>query len=82
MNAIQRLRDKYLTLSATHTRRAMKVYDHCPHCEEKTPWMVRVVTGFFQCLQCGQNPLDGGAHGGNYDREPTGSPANPASRAA
>jgi hypothetical protein len=44
--------------------------------------MVRVVTGFFQCLQCGQNPLDGGAHGATYDRDPTGSPANPASRAA
>lgn len=78
MDAIKRLRDKYLTLSATHTRRAMKVYDHCPHCEEKTPWMVRVVTGFFQCLQCGQNPLDAGGR----SAQETASAANPASRAA
>lgn len=78
MNAIKRLRDKYLTLSATHTRRAMKVYDHCPHCEEKTPWMVRVVTGFFQCLECGRNPLDTAA-----SAEEASAPAsNAASRAA
>jgi len=78
MDAIKRLRDKYLTLSAAHTRRAMKVYDHCPHCEEKTPWMVRVVTGFFQCLQCGQNPLDAGGR----SAQETAPAANPASRAA
>jgi len=78
MNAIKRLRDKYLTLSATHTRRAMKVYDHCPHCREKTPWMVRVVTGFFQCLECGQNPLDTPAAA----EEESAPASNPASRAA
>jgi hypothetical protein len=44
--------------------------------------MVRVVTGFFQCLQCGQNPLDGGAHDGAHDREAAGPSVNPASRAA
>ena len=58
MKLLQRLRDNYLSVSANYSRRAMKVYDYCPHCGEKTPWMVRVVTGFFRCLQCGHNPLD------------------------
>jgi ribosomal protein L37AE/L43A len=61
MTVIDRLRDTYLTLSANHTRRAVKMYRYCPHCAEKTPWMVRVVTGFFRCLQCGNNPLEADA---------------------
>lgn len=58
MKLIQRLRDSYLSVSANYSRRAMKVYDYCPYCDDRTPWMVRVVTGFFRCLECGHNPLD------------------------
>lgn len=52
------LRHQYLTVS-THTfHRETKVFDYCPHCDEKTPWLARVLTGYFRCLQCGGNPLE------------------------
>lgn len=54
----RRMRSAYLSVSATTFGRVTKHVDHCPHCQERTPWAVRVLTGYARCLACGRNPLD------------------------
>jgi len=55
---LQRVRNTYLSLTATTFGRVTKHVDHCPHCNDRTTWAVRVLTGYARCLQCGHNPLD------------------------
>ncbi|PEN13208.1 hypothetical protein CRI94_11240 [Longibacter salinarum] len=57
MKLFRHLRQKYLAVSAGSSKHYQKHYDHCPHCEEKTPWMARVLSGYYRCLQCGNDPL-------------------------
>lgn len=57
MKLFRHLRHKYMRLSANASTHHQKHFDYCPHCEEKTPWMARVMTGYYRCLQCGNNPL-------------------------
>ena len=57
MKILQRLHDTYLSVSASTFSRVTKVVDHCPHCDEETPWVVRVLTGYYRCTQCGHNPM-------------------------
>ncbi|WP_022834343.1 hypothetical protein [Salisaeta longa] len=57
MELLQRLRNEYLAVANNAHQHHAKVWDYCPHCEEKTPWMARVLNGYFRCLQCGKNPL-------------------------
>ncbi|MFP4227929.1 MAG: hypothetical protein ACLFTE_03780 [Salinivenus sp.] len=57
MKLLQRLHDTYLSVSASTFSRVTKVVDHCPHCDEETPWVVRVLTGYYRCTQCGRDPM-------------------------
>jgi ribosomal protein L37AE/L43A len=57
MKLFRHLRQKYLRLSASASSHHQKHFDYCPHCEEKTPWMTRVLQGYYRCLQCGNDPL-------------------------
>jgi len=57
MKFLHRLRDTYMRTSEHTFPRMTKVYDHCPHCNRKTPWMARALSGFARCLQCGKDPL-------------------------
>lgn len=57
MKLLQRLHDTYRSVSASTFSRVTKVVDHCPHCDEDTPWVVRVLTGYYRCTQCGRNPM-------------------------
>jgi len=57
MKLFRHLRQKYLHLSANASTHHQKHFDYCPHCEEKTPWMTRVLQGYYRCLQCGNDPL-------------------------
>ena len=57
MSLLQRLHDTYLSISASTFSRVTKVVDHCPHCDEETPWVVRVLTGYYRCTQCGRDPM-------------------------
>jgi len=57
MKLFRHLRHKYLSLSANASTHHQKHFDFCPHCEEKTPWMARVMSGYYRCLQCGNDPL-------------------------
>jgi ribosomal protein S27E len=54
---LRRVRDTYLSVSATTSGRVTTHVDRCPHCHERTTWAARVVTGYARCLQCGRNPL-------------------------
>jgi len=55
---LQRVRNTYLSVTATTFGRVTKHVDHCPHCDDRTTWAIRVLTGYGRCLQCGHNPLD------------------------
>jgi len=57
MKLFRHLRRKYLAISVGSSTHFQKHFDHCPHCEEKTPWMARVMSGYYRCLQCGNDPL-------------------------
>lgn len=57
MKLFRHLRQKYLAVSASSSTHYQKHFDYCPHCEEKTPWMARVMSGYYRCLQCGNDPL-------------------------
>lgn len=57
MKLLERLHDTYLSVSASSFSRVTKVVDHCPHCDEETPWVARVLTGYIRCTQCGRNPM-------------------------
>ena len=57
MKLLRHLRQKYMAISSNASAHYQKHYDYCPHCEEKTPWMARVLSGYYRCLQCGNNPL-------------------------
>jgi len=58
MKFLRHLRDVWLRLSATAhiTEHAA----HCPHCDERTTWTVRMLNGYVRCQQCERSPLRSG----------------------
>jgi ribosomal protein L37AE/L43A len=60
MKLFRHLRQKYLAIASNASTHYQKHYDYCPHCDEKTPWMTRALSGYYRCLQCGSDPLVAG----------------------
>lgn len=56
MKFLQHLRDAWLRHAAN--AHVLEHCDTCPHCEERTTWTVRMLSGYARCQQCGQNPLE------------------------
>lgn len=81
MSLLQRLHDTYLSVSANSFGRVTKVVDYCPHCEDETPWVVRVLTGYIRCTECGRDPMRReSAHGARTteaSQHDTASPTSP-----
>jgi len=57
MNLLRRLYDTYLSVSSSSFGPVTLLVDHCPHCDEQTPWIARALTGYVRCTQCGCDPM-------------------------
>ncbi len=47
---------KDLTSAMAHGHHSRTRGD-CPHCARTTRWIVRPLSGFYRCLDCGHDPL-------------------------
>jgi len=70
---LQQLGSAYRELSVDAFGPVTKVAEYCPHCEEQTPWAVRILHGYIRCQQCGRNPME--EERAAASSEPTGTPA-------
>ena len=69
MTLTQRLTREYKRMSSALSAQPT-TWHHCPHCEEQTPWVVRLWSGYFRCMTCGNDPLDANTDAARSDRPP------------
>ena len=58
MTWFSKFRDRYLNTSLQATAHYMKTWAYCAHCATHTPWMTRSASGYYKCLECGNNPME------------------------
>lgn len=69
MNAIRRIAIRYKRIgldmaSAMAHSHHTRIDGECPHCETRTVWAARALSGFYRCMRCGGNPLDASPRAG------------------